>query len=241
MSSHEQLDALVERLERGGDPERLDIVRRAQRFKRSWVELAEGLSKLRATRAYEAWGYADLHEYCMKELHLKQATVDKLTVSYGTLRRHAPDVLAYDGVAREVPSLDSVDYFSRALGVRNEDPENDAPARRRLDAPKAVIEELRSAVFDEARPVGELRKRFDPILKPKREGDAEQEVLKKTRALAERLAEAVQAAPGLSEARVGRVIAMVEALVGDLDELIEEDAPKERAAARKSSKSAASA
>jgi exonuclease VII small subunit len=236
--SHEHLEALIERLERGGhggDDVRLDIVRRAQRFKRSWVELAEGLSKLKKSRAYEDWGYSDLYDYCQKELHLKQGTIDKLVLSYGTLRTHAPDVLKHDGLAREIPSMDSVDYFSRAFGIRDADAENDAPARRRLDAPKAVLEELRSAVFDEARPVTELRKRFDPIFKPKREADPEQDVLRKTKALAEKLAEAVQAAPGLTDARVARVIAMVEALVRELDELIEDDEPKERSAARKAS------
>jgi hypothetical protein len=237
MSGHERLDALIERLERGADPERLDIVRRAQRFKRSWVELAEGLSALRKSRAYEGWGYADLHEYCQKELHLKPATIDKLVLSYGTLRRHAPDVLEHDGISREIPSLESVDYYSRALGVR--DPDQEAPARRRLDAPKAVLDELRTAVFDEARPVTELRKRFDTVFRPKREGDPEQEVLKKTRALAEKLSEAVSAAPGLSEKRVARVMAMVEALVRDLDELIDEDESRSGTQAAKKPKRAA--
>lgn len=233
-SGHEQLDALVERLSRGGDKERLEIVKRAQRFKRSWVELGEGLSALRKSRAYERWGYADLHEYCQKELHLKPATVDKLTLSYGALRTHAPHMLSSDDDgAREVPSLDAVSYFSRTMGVRDYDDEDAAPAKKRLDAPKAVLEELRSAVFDEARPVSDLRKRFDPIFHPKREGDAEQEVLKKTKALAERLAEAVQAAPGLTDKRVARVIAMVEALVRELEELIEDEAPEGRARGRK--------
>ncbi len=221
-TGHEQLSALIERLERGGDGERLDIVQRAQRFKRSWLELAEGLAKLRKSRAYERWGYSDLHEYCQKELHLKAATIDKLMLSYGALRTHAPEVLKHDGLAREIPSLESVDYFSRALGVRDPDDES-APARRRLDAPKAVLEELRSAVFDRAAPVGELRKRFDPIFRPKREGDVEQDVLRKTKVLAERLAEAVQAAPGITDKRVARVVAMVEALVRDLDELLDDD------------------
>jgi hypothetical protein len=230
-TGHEQLSALIERLQRGGDAERLDIVQRAQRFKRSWLELAEGLAVLRKSRAYERWGYADLHEYCQKELHLKPATIDKLVLSYGALRTHAPEVLKHDGLAREIPSLESVDYFSRTMGVRDSDDES-APARRRLDAPKAVLEELRSAVFDRAEPVGELRKRFDPIFKPKREGDVEQEVLRKTRTLAEKLAEAVQSAPGITDKRVARVVAMVEALVRDLDELIEDSEPKKRKPAK---------
>lgn len=214
--TEERLEQLADRLSRGGDPERADIVRRAQRFKRSWVELAEGLAALRKNRAYERWGYNDLYEYCQQELHLKAATIDKLVLSYGTLQTHAPEVLERDGVEREIPSVDSVDYFNRAFGLNDKE---DAPARRRLDAPKGVLDELRSAVFDEAQSVGELRKRFDPVLRPKEAVEQLNDAARKTRALANKLAEAVQAVEGLSEKRVARVIAMVEALNRDLDEL----------------------
>jgi hypothetical protein len=53
---HEVLEALADRMERNGaDPARVDIVRRAQRFKRSWVELAEGLYALRKSRRFQQW------------------------------------------------------------------------------------------------------------------------------------------------------------------------------------------
>ncbi|HKP55067.1 MAG TPA: hypothetical protein VJV78_00020 [Polyangiales bacterium] len=223
---HDALEALADRLERNGaEPARVDIVRRAERFKRSWVELAEGLWSLRKGRKYEAWGYSELHEYCQKELHIKPVTVDKLMLSYGTLRSHAPEVLKRDGVSREIPTLEAVDYFSRALPPSAaEDGESIAPGRRRLDAPAEVLDELRSAVFDEAQSLGELRKRFDPLLRPKSAREEEADVPRKAKALAERLAETVQATTGLSEKRVARVVAMVEALVRDLDELIEKNA-----------------
>jgi hypothetical protein len=223
---HDALEALADRLERNGaEPARVDIVRRAERFKRSWVELAEGLWSLRKQRKYENWGYAELHEYCQKELHIKPVTVDKLMMSYGTLRSHAPDVLKRDGVSREIPSLEAVDYFTRVLPPSaSEEGESIAPGRRRLDAPAEVLNELRSAVFDQAQSVGELRKRFDPLLRPKSARDEEADSPRKAKALAERLAEAVQVTQGLSEKRVGRVLAMVEALVRDLDELIEKGA-----------------
>jgi hypothetical protein len=222
---HEVLEALADRMENSGaDPARVDIVRRAQRFKRSWLELAEGLSALRKSRRYEKWGYAELSEYCQKELHIKAATLDKLMLSYGALREHAPEVLRRDGVSREIPSLDTVDYFSRAVGVSGED---GGSASRRLDAPREVLDELRSAVFDEGATLGDLRKRFDPILRPKNVEDEQSEGLRRTKALAERLAQSVQTLEGLSEKRVARVVASVEALVRDLDELLEKQ-PKPR-------------
>ena len=234
------LEALADRLERnGGDPARVDIVRRAERFKRSWVELAEGLWSLRKHRRYEAWGYADLHEYCQKELHIKPVTIDKLMLSYGTLRSHAPEVLKRDGVSRDIPTLEAVDYFSRALPPSGEEAGLPSGAsRRRLDAPQSVLDELRSAVFDEGQSVGELRKRFDPILRPKSPEHEQADAPRRAKQLAERLAESVQQTPGLSEKRVARVMAMVEALVRDLDELIEK-APKAAARTGKGGKHAA--
>jgi hypothetical protein len=224
---HGALEALADRLEaNGGDPARVDIVRRAERFKRSWVELAEGLWKLRKQRSYETWGYNDLHEYCQKELHLKAATLDKLLVSFGTLRAHAPEVLKRDGVSRDIPSLEVVDYFARALPA---DDAGQTGVRKRLDAPKGVLDELRSAVFDEGQSLGELRKRFDPILRPKSAREEAGDELRKLKALAERLSQGAQAAEGLTEKRVARVVAMCEALVRDLDELLEERGGGKRA------------
>jgi hypothetical protein len=220
---HEVLEALADRIEQGGgDPARVDIVRRAQRFKRSWIELAEGLSALRKSRKYEKWGYSDLADYCSKELHIKAATLDKLVLSYGALRTHAPEVLRRDGISREIPTLEAVDYFSRAVGSGDAGgSENANDSKRRLDAPREVLDELRSAVFDEGRSVGELRKRFDPILRPKSPGDDALDNLRKLKSLAERLSGAVQTTEGLTEKRVGRVLAVMEALVRDVEELLE--------------------
>jgi hypothetical protein len=223
---HEVLEALADRIENsGGDPARVDIVRRAQRFKRSWLELAEGLTALRKSRRYEKWGYAELSEYCQKELHIKQATLDKLVLSYGALREHAPEVLRRDGVSREIPSLEAVDYFSRAL--RSDSDSEHRDARKRLDAPQEVLAELRSAVFDETRSIGELRKRFDPILRPKSAAEDANDQLRKLKQLAERLNESVQNIEGLSEKRVARVLAATEALLRDIDDLMAQQ-PKPR-------------
>lgn len=220
--TNQKLDALEQMLERtGNDPKRLDVVRRAQRFKRSWVELAEALHGLRKTHAYQAWGYSDLQDYCQKELALRPATVDKLLLSFSTLERHAPDVLQRDGVARNIPSVEAIDYFTRALG----DEDRPGPVRR-LDAADDMIEQLRSAVFDEGQNVRELRERFNPVINPKPEHDQNAEVARKARAAAQRLHELVPEVPGLTEARVGRVLAILEALVSDLDAMLDKNAAK---------------
>ena len=217
-STHEKLEALADTLERHGeDPIRVEVVRRATRFKRSWVELAEALCGLRESRAFEAWGYGDLHEYCHKELAIKPSTADKLMMSFGTVQQHAPEVLERDGVAQQIPSPEAVDYFTRAM--RDDD---GGSAARRLDAPKDVIDQLRSAVFEEGSSVSELRQRFNPVLRPKPEGAEEKELLRKTRNAARKLSELVHQVGELSEARVARVDAVVEALLKDLERLLSE-------------------
>jgi hypothetical protein len=227
--SRSKLDALAEMLERTGDnPERLDVVQRAQRFKRSWVDLAESLIRLRKTRAYEAWGYADLHEYCNKELAIRGATVDKLLLSFSTVERHAPEVLARDGVARDIPSIEAVEYFTRALGSD----EKPGPFRR-LDAPDEVVEQLRNAVFEEGQGVRELRERFNPVLHPKSDSDESEDLVRKARATANKLIELLPEVDGLTGARVGRTIAALEAVMRDLDALLTASAAKTARAANR--------
>src|SRR5690606_12007174 len=162
MSSHDELDQLAADLKRRGeDGLRLRAVERARSFKRSWVEMGEVLVRVRTSQQYLDWGFQDFCAYCLAELRIKRVTVEKLTLSYQTLEQHAPTVLQYDGVAQQLPQVDSVDYFARAL----REPDNDGSARRDELAPE-VLDELRHAVFEEGAPVNALRRRFDPILKP---------------------------------------------------------------------------
>jgi len=210
----EKIDALLRRLEESGaEPRRLEALRCTQRFKRSWLELAEHLVGLRRERAYETWGFADFHAYCNDELHLRRGTVDKLTASFSTLQRLAPQVLQWDGVAKEVPSYEAVNYFGKAMDAANEP----IPAR----PPREVLKELRQAVFDEGQSVAELRRRFDPILHPKPQGAEELEVLTRALALVRKLAELLPDIEGLTERRVTGVEKALGGLRQELEELAE--------------------
>lgn len=219
-----RIDELAELLERtGGDAQRLDVVRRAQKFKRTWIELAEGLTKVRASKAYVRWGFEDFYDYCTRELALKRATVDKLTLSYHTIQSHAPEVLEWDGVAKEIPSYDAVDYFSKAIGPPANETESESPAPRRQAAPRDpdLLKEMKTAVFDEGRPVAELRKRFDPILHPRPKGAERLEVLNKASACARKLAELLPDIEGLPDKRIKRLEEELGSLREHLEELAE--------------------
>ena len=134
----------------GADPLRLRALERARRFKRSWVEMAEVLLAVREQNAWAAWDYKDLYQYCAEELLLKRKTVDKLTGSYVTLKRHAPEALRSEEAT--VPTIDAVDYFNRAIDGAEQAP------------PETVVDDLKKAVFDELEPEGTLRKRYNPLL-----------------------------------------------------------------------------
>jgi hypothetical protein len=229
--STRKLDALAALLERtGGDPKRIEAVRRAQNFRRSWVDLAEILVEVRSRRLYEKWGYGDLYAYAQDELTLKRATVDKLTISYSTLERHAPQVLERDGVATKIPSYDSLDYYHRtlgeleAVGPADEEAANEAP-RRQARVPQLPDAELRrefeEAVFNEGQPINELRKRFDSHFFPKPKGAEALDTIKKASATARKLAELLPEIDGLGDGQVRKLESELGKLRTRLDELAE--------------------
>lgn len=215
MATTDQLEARAHELEaEGADPRRVELIRRARRFKRSWIEMAEALVEVRVSRAYEAWGYPDFYAYCAGELLLKRRTVEKLTGSYNTIKRHAPDVLEGDG---EVPSFDSVDYFTRALdraGFNDEGWEDVG------ESPPAPIQELRQAVFDESRPVSSLRREFHPIIFKKSDEEEARELREKAHSYAQRLCRMLPDVPGLTKTRVAETAAALDALCRDLEALL---------------------
>lgn|SRR5690554_4915407 len=182
MSSIDELDRFAESLrEKGETGLRLRAVETARQFKRSWIEMARVILEIRNRQSYEAWGYSDVYAYCFQELRLKRPTVEKLMLSYSTIREHAPKVLNYDGIAQPIPSVDSVDYLAKALREHERDDED-----ARLPS-EDVIAELKQAIFEEGAPVQSLRKRFDPILHPKSDAVLEGEAIKKALAALRRL------------------------------------------------------
>jgi hypothetical protein len=227
-----KLDALAALLERtNGDPKRIEAVRRAQGFRRSWIDLAETLCRIRNQSLYEKWGFSDFYEYCQEELTLKRATVDKLTISYSTLERHAPQVLERDGVANTIPSYEAIDYFHKTVGEFDDPPANDAsgdeeltiPRRGRVPLPPTpeLRREFEQAVFDEGQPVGELRKRFDAQFFPRPSGADELDNIRKASATARKLAALIVEISGLPEKQVRRVEAELGKLREALDDLVE--------------------
>lgn len=97
----------------GDDRQRVDALTRAAKFKRSWVELAEALVDVRDSVRFERWGFQSFLDYCQKELHLRRATAEKLTASFGYLTQHAPEVLRRDGLTQPIPHPDTVQALAK--------------------------------------------------------------------------------------------------------------------------------
>ncbi|MDH3728524.1 MAG: hypothetical protein OER77_13425 [Myxococcales bacterium] len=217
MGIDQKLGELADALEaRGADELRVQVVRRAREFKRSWVMMAEALVEVRNREAYVKWGYDDFYGYCSLELQIKRATADKLTGSYVALKRHAPAILKRDGLTERIPTCDAVDYFAKALqrGDRA-----DALEPRAVD--EDVVDELRHAVFEEGAPVTELRKRFDPVFRPKPEGAEQIEEIRRAMATARRLERLIEEIDGLHRPTVRATLDSLEALREDLTDLLE--------------------
>lgn len=230
MTTHERLDRLHDALEsQGADRLRLELVRRARNFKRSWVEMAEALTRVRAAQVHLEWGYPDFESYCHQELMLTKGTVEKLTGSYAVVREHAPQVLDRDGLAQPIPTVDAVEYFAKAL--RGNEPANDD----RAPPNDAVVRELREAVFDDPKPVAVLRKTFDPLFFPKPDGFERVENLEKTRAAVRRLEGLLQAADGLDEGRLRALLPLLAELRAELDAVLPDAKAELGAAKRKAS------
>jgi len=196
----------------GADPLRLRVLECARKFKRSWIDMAEALLEVRASGAYQVWGYDDLYAYCADELLIKRQTVDKLTGSFAAIQRHAPALLDDRERDRPVPSYDAVDYFARAMGEGSDQPPPDHPPE--------VVDELREAVFEQARPVSAIRRQFNSVLYPKSDDQRALEALERTNAAARRIAALLPTIDGLSSRRVREVEAALEGLQQDLDRLL---------------------
>jgi hypothetical protein len=190
------------------DPERAELVRRARRFKASWIELAEALTQVKRNGRWREWGFDSIEAYARAELRLKPETVDKLTGSYSFLQRRAPAVLSRDALHEPFPSYQSVDFLRRA--------------EEQDDAPRDAVEGIRRRVLEEGAPLAAVSREYGEAVFPidedtKRARDAAavknvatrlREILAETRAVPRRLAGEVSTSLGK----------LLDALAGEADE-----------------------
>ncbi len=173
-----RLDARIGALPEGAL--RRKVLESARRFKASWVDLGRMLAQVREEGAWEEWGYASFEDYCAKELFLRRATVEKLTLSYGFLERHEPE-MARARDLRAAPPFEVIEVLSRA------------EAAGRMD--RKAWGEMRDDVLDgeagRANVARRIEERFGPPPRPPQPSPDER--LARIAGMARKVAEACEA------------------------------------------------
>jgi hypothetical protein len=188
---------------------RRKVLEGARRFKASWVEFGRLLTMVKRDGSWREWGHASFEAYCTKELFIRKQTAEKLTMSYGFLERHEPE-LAEERPGRSgegprtAPPFEVIEVLSRAEAAGRLDGDRWTELREEvLDAPtaSAVNRQLTEKLGPAPRPP------------PAREGER----LERLAAVARRLA----AACSQDDAVPSAVAERARALADDLSELLE--------------------
>ncbi len=133
------------------DSERYQVLVSVRRFKSSWAELGEWLTKVATSGQFQEWGYDSFEEYCTREIRIRRQTADKLLLAYRFLEREEPGALAHRE-QRPLPDYRSIDLLRQA---REEQPL----------APEEYST-LRQAAFEEERSHPVLVRQFRNLTEP---------------------------------------------------------------------------
>ncbi len=206
-STAEKLGARAEDLPEGSVRRR--VLEGARRFKAAWVDFGRLLTEVKREALWREWGYPSFDRYCTKELFIRASTAEKLTMSYGFLERHEPE-LAKPRRADEgnAPPFEVVEVLSRA------------EASGQLS--NSAWRELRDEVLERPPTAAAMSRRLAEKLgpPPPPPTPAKPDRLRALAALARRLAEACKA-----ESAVPRTVARAaEDLAGEIAALSDPDA-----------------
>ena len=189
------------------DPVRADTLQKARAFKRTWLELAQSLSKIQSENSWENWGFADFDSYCKKELHLRGSTVQKLLGSYRFLETSAPRVVERardDHYETPIPSMATVEFVQKATAAGAADEE--------------TLQTMTRVAFEEGGEVPQLRKEFGELVFPISDKQKKEKARSAITAAARRLSALIAEA----DSPVPKKLAVrVEELVGELLETLE--------------------
>lgn len=188
------------------DSERYQVLISAKRFKSSWLELGESLTRVANAGQFHAWGYSSFEDYCAREIRIRRQTAEKLLLAFRFLEREEPGVLERRE-ERALPDFRSVDLLRQAREEQSFSPEDYGELRR------TVIEEERSHPTA-ARQFRELLHEYQPERRGERRCQA---ALSASRRLVGALAELDAVPPDLERA--------AHELVGYLEERLADEQP----------------
>lgn len=189
------------------DPDRADTLQKARAFKRTWIELAEALTRASEKRLWEKWGFSDFDAYCRKELHLRGSTVAKLLGSYRFLETTAPRVIERartDRFESPIPSLPVVEFVQRATETGAADEE--------------TLNSIRRVAFEEGAETPLLARQFGKLAFPQTDRDRKEKLRGSIAQVARRLSSLI-AEDGSPVPK--KLAIKVEETMGELLEVIE--------------------
>ena len=200
----QNLDSRIDELPEGSF--RRDVLESARRFKASWVEFGRLLTRVKREGLWSEWGHSSFDAYCTKELFIRKQTAEKLTMSYGFLERHEPQLVREprerSGDPGRAPPFEVIEVLSRAEAAGRIDDSRWSELREEvLEAPSAAAVNR------------QLADRYGPAPKPPAASDEER--LARLVSLARKLAQGCAA-----EKEIPRdVVDRAKELLADLEEI----------------------
>lgn len=174
----------------------------AKKFKSSWAELGKLLVQVRDQALFEQWGFPSFEAYCLKELHIRKATADKLTRSFSFLQRHEPQEIEHEEFPQRAPAFEVVEVLA------------DAESRGQLTP--SEYKSVRDSIWNAERPVAELKRELvERFPKPPPEPPPDDLQLRRLAAAARKLANDLAASSRVPSAISDRA----SALADDVEEL----------------------
>jgi hypothetical protein len=198
------LEALEE--QHADDPERATMLRLSRRFKTTWVELGEALTRVKKAEAWKRWGYESFEVYAKNELKLRGDTVEKLTGSFMFLHKRAPEVLTRDPIETTLPSYMAIDYLRRI--------EEKAEADDSI--PKQAVEEVRHKILEEGQPMAKVARLYKDTLFPTTEHQKKEAARKDIKKVATKLRDLLAETDALPKKVVSSVDTALDELLAEL-------------------------
>lgn len=180
------------------------VLTSARQFKSTWVELGKLLVRVKDEHFYEQWGYETFEAYCLKELHIRRQTAEKLTRSFSFLQRHEPRSMARPEATHEAPAFEVVEVLAQA------------EQRGQLSAEE--YRDVRDSIWNPQVPTPQLRRELlERFPTPAREARSTGEELTRLLGLARKLAAELQRCRKVPRAIAERAAALAD----DVAEFVE--------------------
>jgi hypothetical protein len=174
---------------------RHSVLQAARRFKATWAELGKLLVRVRNEALFEAWGHETFEGYCLKELHIRKQTAEKLVRSFSFLARREPEEVERPDFTERAPAWEVVEVLA------------DADERGELSAKE--YKDVRESIWTAERPVAELRRELlDRFPKPAPAVPSESLQVRRLAGLARKLAAELAASRRVPKAVAERAAAL---------------------------------